>query len=160
MELQIITNPNPILRKKAKSVRRITPEIKKLVKDMAETLYKAPGVGLAANQVAKLLRIVVIDISEDRDSLIVLINPKYTYKSKEKKVLAEGCLSVPGYEGQVERHVTVRIKTMNVEGELEANGYLAQAIQHEMDHLDGILYIDCLYGDTGLRRLDPKTPVE
>ncbi|MFC1478243.1 peptide deformylase [Candidatus Margulisiibacteriota bacterium] len=160
MELQVITNPNPILRKRAKSVRRITPEIKKLIMDMAETMYNNSGVGLAANQVGKLQRVIVIDISNERNNLLVLINPKITYKSKEKNVLAEGCLSVPGYEGQVERHVTVRIKTMNIEGELEAAGYLAQAIQHEMDHLDGTLYIDCLYGDTGLRSLSPQTPVE
>jgi peptide deformylase len=89
-----------------------------------------------------------------------LINPKLTYKSKEKELLNEGCLSVPGYEGQVERHVTIRVRALTLDGEFEAGGFLARAIQHEMDHLDGKLYIDRLYGDTRLRSLEPKVPLE
>ena len=160
MILQIITNPNPILRKKAKSVRKITPEVRQLVTDMAETMYKASGVGLAANQVGRLLRVVVIDASQERNQLIVFINPKIVSKSKEKECMPEGCLSVPGYEGDVERYCAIRLKALNIEGEVEASGFLARVIQHEMDHLDGKLYIDSLYGDTGLRSLESSVPLE
>lgn len=163
MALPIIAYPNPVLRKKAKSVRTITPEIRKFVKDMVETMYHAKGVGLAATQVGQLLKIVVIDISKDRDQLMVFINPKITKRSKDMDIMAEGCLSVPGYEGDVQRSITITVKTMNLKGDtvsFEAQGFLARAIQHELDHLDGKLYLDCLYGDTGLRPLESGVPIE
>ena len=159
MLLPIITHPNPLLRKKTRNIRTVTPEIKRLVRNMAETMYHAGGVGLAANQVGEPLNIAIVDVSKEGNQLLVLINPKVLEKSQEKAVQMEGCLSVPGYEGEVERSVTITMKTMNG-GNFTVNGFLARAIQHEMDHLNGKLYIDCLYGDTGLRRLESKTPRE
>lgn len=135
---------DPVLRTKAKEVQEITDKTRELLDNMAETMYAAPGVGLAAPQVGVLQRIVVIDV-EDENGLVELINPVITEYSPEKVIVEEGCLSIPGQSGKVLRPARVTVKALDREGkefELKAEGYLARAIQHELDHLDGILFID------------------
>ena len=142
--LNIRTVGDPVLRTKAKEVQEITDKTRKLLDNMAETMYAAPGVGLAAPQVGILQRIAVIDV-EDEHGLIELINPVITEYSQEKNIVEEGCLSIPGKSAKVIRPARVTVKALNREGkefELKAEGYLARAIQHELDHLDGILFTD------------------
>jgi peptide deformylase len=122
----------------------MTLEVRKLIDSMVETMYAHRGAGLAAVQIGELKRIIVVDVSEDKDQLYVLINPKIVRKSNEA-IGPEACLSVPGLEGKVRRsqHVTVKAKDIQFQDiEIEAQGYFAVAIQHEIDHADGILYID------------------
>jgi peptide deformylase len=142
----ILHYPDPRLRQKALAVPTVTPEIKQLVEDMAETMYAAPGVGLAANQIGEALRIFVIDTAGDDEpsKLQVFINPQIVSKQGEL-VWEEGCLSFPGVMEEIERAAHVRVKAIDQHGqpfELEAEGLLAVAIQHENDHLDGALMID------------------
>ena len=121
--------------------------LKKLVEDMGETMYKAPGVGLAAPQVNVRRRIIVIDTSEKRDNLMVLINPEIISLSEERKVYEEGCLSLPHIYEKVERPAQVRVKAQDVNGnwfELEGDGLLAVCLQHEIDHLKGTVFVDYL----------------
>ncbi len=137
----IIKDTDPLLRKISKPIAEITPRIHKLLDDMAETMYDANGVGLAAPQISILKRVIVIDVG---DGLIELINPEIIEKDGEQ-VGPEGCLSVPGIIGKVKRADQVKIKTLNREGkeiEIEGEGLLARAIQHEIDHLNGILFTD------------------
>ena len=137
----ILTDENPRLRKISKKVEEITPKIITLLDDMAETMYAAPGVGLAAPQVGILRRVVVIDIG---DGLIELINPEIIQKGG-MNISEEGCLSVPDRSGVVERPDFVRVKALNRNGEeviYEGEDLLARAFCHELDHLDGILYTD------------------
>jgi len=146
--LPILEYPDKRLREKARPVEAVTPEIQKLVDDMAETMYAAPGVGLAANQVGVTLRIFVIDTAGDDEpsQLRVFINPEILEKTGEL-VWQEGCLSFPGISESVERAAWVRVRALDREGkqfELEAEELLAIAIQHENDHLDGALMIDKL----------------
>lgn len=146
--LEILEYPDPRLREVAKPVEKVTPEIKKLCEDMAETMYAAPGVGLAANQVGVLLRIFVIDIAgEDEPSeLRVFVNPDI-YEKDGVQTWNEGCLSFPGVSEEIKRAEHVRVRALDANGkqfELEADGLLAVAIQHENDHLDGVLMIDKL----------------
>jgi peptide deformylase len=144
--LTILEFPDPRLRKIATSVAAVTPEIRKLVRDMAETMYAAPGVGLAATQVDVHKRVIVMDISDARDELRVFINPEILDSSGEAES-EEGCLSVPGYYDKVTRAAKVRVRAQNDRGEhfeLEAEGMLAVCIQHEMDHLVGKVFIDHL----------------
>jgi len=139
--LEILTNQNPILRKTSKPVGKITKEIKELVENMEETLRAAPGVGLAAPQVGELIRLIIADVGE---GLHVIINPKIIKKSG-KQSFVEGCLSLPGLEAPVERAQTVLVKGMDLKGkqiEIEAQGLLATVFQHEIDHLDGKLFVD------------------
>jgi peptide deformylase len=139
--LTILTQGNPVLKKKSKAVGKILPEIKKLIDNMEKTMRAAPGVGLAAPQVGVLLRVIVADIGE---GLVALINPKIQKRSG-KCMFYEGCLSVPGVEGQVERSESVCVKGLDRKGKpvvVEAEGYLAIVLQHEIDHLDGILFVD------------------
>jgi len=141
---KILFNGNPLLRKVSKPIKAITPEIRKLVEDMIETMYVNQGAGLAAVQIGELKRLIVIDVSEKKDQPLVLINPKIVAKVKEE-IGKEACLSVPGLEGKVSRFQQVRVKARNlhfIDVEVDAEGYFAVAIQHEVDHLDGILYID------------------
>lgn len=144
--LTIVPFGESILRKKAKPVEAITPKIIKLLDDMAETLYAAEGrAGLAAPQVGILRRIVVMDCG---DGLIELINPEIIESSGEQEGV-EGCLSFPGYHGYVKRANYVKITTLNRQGEqivLEGKGFLARCMQHEIDHLNGILYVDQAQG--------------
>ncbi len=144
--LKILHFPDPRLRKKATPISSVTDEIRQLADDMLETMYAAPGVGLAANQVNVQKRIVVIDTSEDKSSPLVLINPEIIDKQGEREH-EEGCLSVPEAYEMVTRADTVKVKALNTDGEefeLEADELLATCIQHEIDHLDGKLFVDYL----------------
>ena len=145
--LNILRYPDPRLHKVAKSVTVFDARLQKLVNDMAETMYEAPGVGLAASQVDVHERLVVIDTSDTHDQLLTFINPEIIWASEEKIVWEEGCLSVPGIYDGVERHAQVTVKAQNVEGEsfeLKADGLLAVCIQHEMDHLLGKVFVEYL----------------
>jgi peptide deformylase len=145
--LNILRYPDPRLQKIAKPVVTFDAQLKQLIADMAETMYDAPGVGLAAPQVDVHEQLVVIDTSETNDNLLVLINPEITWTSQERKVYDEGCLSVPGIYDGVERAAEVKVKALNIEGksfELHADGLLAVCIQHEMDHLIGKVFVEYL----------------
>lgn len=138
---QIRTDGDEILRKKAKKVEQITPSIITLLEDMVETMYNADGVGLAAPQVGVLRRVVVIDIGE---GVIELINPELI-ETEGEQIGPEGCLSVPGVTGEVERPLKVKVKALNRKGEefiIEGEGLFARALCHEIDHLDGIIFTD------------------
>jgi peptide deformylase len=145
--LNILRYPDPRLHKIAKPVTEFGARLDKLVADMAETMYDAPGVGLAASQVDVHERLVVIDITETKDELRVFINPEITWASEEKQVYDEGCLSVPGIYDGVERPARVKVRALDQKGEpfeLEADGLLAVCIQHEMDHLMGKVFVEYL----------------
>src|SRR5258706_13633095 len=142
----IIHYPDPQLRRKAEPVQQVTEEIRALVVDMAETMYNAPGIGLAAIQVGVLKRVVVIDLSEERSQLQVFINPEIL-ESEGEQIMEEGCLSVPGIFEPVARAGRVRMRAIDRDGrafELEATGLLATCVQHEIDHLDGKVFVDYL----------------
>jgi peptide deformylase len=144
--LNILRYPDPRLKKRAAAVGRVDDRIRKLVRDMAETMYAAPGVGLAATQVDVHLRIIVIDISPAKDGLLTLINPEIL-SSEGVSTCEEGCLSVPGIYDQVERAESIVVRALNAKGEsfeLEADGMLAVCIQHEMDHLEGKVFVEYL----------------
>ena len=144
--LRILRYPDPRLHKKAAPVVEVNDEIKKLVADLAETMYAAPGIGLAATQVDVHKRVIVIDISEAKDQLLVLINPEIT-ASRGEIECEEGCLSVPGIFEAVTRAEWVRVSALDREGkrfELEASDLLAVCIQHEMDHLVGRVFVEYL----------------
>ena len=145
-KLTILEYPDPRLRKVAAPVAAVTPEVQKLVRDMAETMYAAPGIGLAATQVDVHKRVIVIDISETRDQLHVFINPELVATEGEAEC-EEGCLSVPGYYEMVKRAAKVTARALNERGEpfeLTTEGTLAVCIQHEMDHLMGKVFVDYL----------------
>jgi len=144
--LNILEYPDPRLRKIAAAVAAVTPEIRKLVADMAETMYAAPGVGLAATQVDVHKRIIVMDVSEARDELRVFINPEILAAEGDAEC-EEGCLSVPGYYDKVTRAAKVTVRAQDADGEpfeLVAEGLLAVCIQHEIDHLSGKVFVDRL----------------
>ncbi|ETF03288.1 peptide deformylase [Advenella kashmirensis W13003] len=145
--LPILQFPDPRLHTVAKPVAQVDDRIRQLVRDMAETMYAAPGVGLAATQVNVHERVVVIDVSEEGDDLLVLINPEITWKSDEKQVYEEGCLSVPGVYDKVERSASIHVKALNEQGEtyeFDADGLLAVCVQHELDHLLGKVFVEYL----------------
>lgn len=145
--LPILRYPDPRLHKIARPVVSFDDRLKQLVADMADTMYDAPGVGLAATQVDVHERVIVIDVSETRDQLRVLINPEIVWASEDKQVYDEGCLSVPGIYDGVERPARVRVKALDVDGksyEFEADGLLAVCVQHEMDHLMGKVFVEYL----------------
>jgi peptide deformylase len=145
--LNILRYPDPRLHKVAKPVTEFGARLEKLVADMAETMYDAPGVGLAATQVDVHERVVVIDVSETHDQLMVFVNPEIVWASPEKQVYDEGCLSVPGIYDGVERPARVKVKAVdqfNKPFEVEADGLLAVCIQHEMDHLMGKVFVEYL----------------
>ena len=145
---KILIEPDPILRKKCEPLENVDDDVRKLMNDMLETMYKAPGIGLAAIQVGILKRIVVIDISkEEKKNPLFLVNPEIIYKSKNTSVYEEGCLSLPGQFAEIERPAECHIKYIDYNGKekkLETKGLLATCIQHEIDHLNGILFIDYL----------------
>lgn len=144
--LPILEYPDPRLKKVAAPVGRVTPEIRKLVADLAETMYSAPGIGLAATQVNVHKQVLVLDVSEHRDELRVFIDPVLLEASGEVEN-EEGCLSVPGYYDKVTRAERIRVRAQNEHGEsfeLDADGLLAVCIQHEMDHLRGKVFVDYL----------------
>jgi peptide deformylase len=144
--LNILHFPDPRLRNVAQQVAVVDEEIRKLVDDMFDTMYEAPGVGLAAVQVGVDKRVIVIDASEDKDQPYVFINPQILAKEGEEQ-MDEGCLSVPGIYEAVKRASWIKVKALDREGqefEMEADGLLAVCIQHEIDHLDGKLFVDYL----------------
>jgi len=145
--LPILRYPDPRLYKVAKPVEKVDDRIRQLAHDMAETMYAAPGIGLAATQVDVHEQLIVIDLSEERNDLLVLINPEIISSSNESQLHEEGCLSVPGVYEEVERPAQIRVRALNLDGEafeLEADGLLAVCIQHEMDHLKGKVFVEYL----------------
>ncbi len=146
---RIIIEPDPILRKKSVKLEKVDDELRKLLDDMLETMYAAPGIGLAAVQVGILKRLIVIDISKDKEKTnpLFLINPQIISQSENKSTYEEGCLSLPGHFAEIERPAECQIKYIDYYGEekkLTADGLLATCIQHEIDHLNGVLFIDYL----------------
>jgi peptide deformylase len=151
--LPIRIYPDPVLRAKCRPVERFDDGLRKLAADMVETMHAAPGVGLAAPQVGVELRLAVVDVSvgEDPSLLVILINPEIVHREGAETEI-EGCLSLPGISDKVERPLAVALRGLDLDGrpfELAAEGYLARAICHEVDHLDGVLFTDHL---RGLRR--------
>ena len=145
----IIIEPDPILRKKSQKLENVDNELRALMDDMLETMYAAPGIGLAAVQIGILKQIIVIDVSKknEKKNPIFLVNPKITFKSKKTSIYEEGCLSLPGYFAEIERPAECYVDYINYDGKkknLKAEGILATCIQHEIDHLNGILFIDYL----------------
>ena len=170
--LDIRVIDDPVLRRKAKKAVKVTPELRQLIDDMVETMRAAPGAGLAAPQVGVSERLIVVEHAEDdeaeddededappvRKKLYVVINPEIIWASEELVEGAEGCLSVPGWLGDVMRHEAIAIKGLNRSGQkikINAEGWLARIFQHEIDHLDGVLYIDRLVSPDTLRRVKP-----
>lgn len=158
--LNILRYPDPRLHKVAKPVTVFDERLKQLVADMADTMYEAPGVGLAATQVDVHEQIVVIDVSDSGKELRVLINPEILWASEEKQLYDEGCLSVPGIYDGVERPAQVKVRAQDTDGksfEVEADGLLAVCIQHEMDHLKGKVFVEYL---SPLKRNRIKTKLQ
>jgi len=152
--LKIRTNPDPVLRRKAKKIASVDASVRKLIDDMVETMQEAYGVGLAANQVGVPLRIVVIQVPGQE--VLVLVNP-VVVETKGERTVIEGCLSVPGYQAEVARAESVRVQARDRNGKLfrkRGTDLLAQAMQHEIDHLNGILYIDYLTDKSRLLKTD------
>jgi len=146
---KIVIEPDPILREKSEILEKVDDELRNLLDDMLETMYAAPGIGLAAVQIGVLKRLIVIDISKEKEKKnpLFLINPEIISKSKKTSIHEEGCLSLPGHFAEIERPAECQIKFIDYDGkekELRANGLLATCIQHEIDHLNGVLFIDYL----------------
>ena len=146
---KIIIEPDTILRKKSDPIEKVDNELRKFMDDMLETMYAAPGIGLAAVQIGVLKRIVVIDIPKEKEKKnpIFLINPEIVYKSKKTTIYEEGCLSLPNYFAEIERPAECQIEYLDYDGkkkEMKVDGLLATCIQHEVDHLNGVLFIDYL----------------
>jgi peptide deformylase len=155
--IPIRTLPDPVLRQKAKRVSGVDPSIRKLITNMVETMHEASGVGLAAPQVGVSLRVVVLCLPEENAEEIILINPEIVKKSGEREI-EERCLSVPGYTGKIKRAVSVTVKGRNdkwKEIRIKADELLAQALEHEIDHLNGVLYVDHLESPDKLTKLEP-----
>ena len=155
--LSIRNFPDPTLKQKAKRVRTIDSSVKKLISDMIETMHSEPGrVGLAAPQVGVSLRVIVIGLPEAED--IAIINPEIVRRRGER-LINEGCLSVPGYFGQVQRAESVTVKGRDQSGKeirIKAEGLLAQALEHEIDHINGVLYLDHLESTDKLYKIEPE----
>lgn len=149
--LPIITVPNPVLKEIARPIETISAAIKQQAADMIETMYEAPGIGLAANQVGQLNRMFVMDVNYRKDPAtrnpIVMMNPEIVWRSEDLSVMEEGCLSIPQQYAEVERPRTVRVKYIDLNGqiqEMEGSDLTSHCIQHELDHLNGVLFIDYL----------------
>jgi peptide deformylase len=147
----IVTLPNPVLRRKAHKVTEFDKDLQELIDDMIETMREAPGVGLAAPQVGESVRLIVVEYGEEKDEveqpkkLFVVINPEIVQASEEKVMGVEACLSLPGLAGEVERNQQIVVKGMNRFGKparVKVNGWFARIFQHEIDHLDGVLFTD------------------
>jgi peptide deformylase len=152
--------PDEILRQKAKKVRNVDGSVNKLISDMIETMHAASGVGLAAPQVGVSLRVIVIGLPEQED--IALINPEVV-RRKGERVVNEGCLSIPGYMGKLKRSESVTVKGRDRRGKevrIKAEELLAQALEHEIDHLNGVLYIDRLESKDDLHKIEPQETQE
>ena len=146
-KLPILEYPDERLRNRAAPVETVDDEVRRLVDDMLETMYDARGIGLAATQVDVHRRVIVMDVSDDRTSPLVLINPEVAPIGEEREPMQEGCLSIPEYYADVPRALRVHLKALDRDGqpyELEADGLLAHCIQHEHDHLEGVLFVDYL----------------
>ncbi len=166
---EIVVIEHPVLRRKAKKIIKITAEHRKLIEDMIETMREAPGVGLAAPQVGVSERLIVVEWAAEpedendpppKKKLYVVLNPEIVKASEEMVQGTEGCLSVPGWVGDVMRHETVTVRGLNRNGakiKIEAEGWLARIFQHEIDHLDGVLYIDKLVSKESLRQVQAGT---
>ena len=146
---KIVIEPDPILRQKSENLEKVDDELRRLLDDMLETMYSAPGIGLAAVQVGILKRLIVIDISKEKEKKnpLFLINPKIISKSKSTSTYEEGCLSLPGHFAEIERPAECHVKYVDYTGEekeIKASGLLSTCIQHEIDHLNGVLFIDYL----------------
>ena len=144
--LPILRYPDPRLHKKATSVSQVDDSVRKLIADMAETMYEAPGIGLAATQVDVHKRVIVIDVSEDKSTLLAFINPEILERSGEQ-ACEEGCLSVPGIYEKVTRSERVKVRALDLQGKpftLQAEGLLAVCVQHEIDHLEGKVFVEHL----------------
>ncbi len=148
---EIITLPHPVLRRKARKVTDFGPELQTLIDDMVETMRVAPGVGLAANQINVPLQVIVVEYHENEEDeesplkLYTVVNPTITRTSAETVVDVEGCLSVPGISGEVERYEVITVKAQNRRGQpltLKPKGWLARIFQHEIDHLEGVVFVD------------------
>ena len=143
--LPILEFPDPRLRTVARPVTTVDDGIRQLAADMFETMYEAPGIGLAATQVDRHIRLLVVDVSEDRSQPLVFINPTFEKLGEDTKPYDEGCLSVPGFYERVERPDHIRVSALGLDGQpftMEADGLLSVCIQHEIDHLDGKLFVD------------------
>jgi peptide deformylase len=148
---EIVTLPDPVLRRKSRPVKRFDTELQTLIEDMIETLREAPGVGLAAPQVGVSDRLIVVEYPEDAEledapkKLFVVVNPEINEISAETEIAIEGCLSIPGLQGEVERSLAVTIKGQTRRGQpvkIKAKGWLARIFQHEIDHLNGVVFTD------------------
>jgi len=158
---KILQAPDPILRQKAKRVPALDRSVQKLIDDMIDTVHAAHGAGLAAPQVGVSLRLCVVDVPDennpDRSEVLVLVNPEIVKRAGER-IVSEGCLSLAGYQGEVKRSVNVTVKAFNRHGKpirIKGTELLAQALEHELDHLNGVLYIDKLEPDSQFFRLVP-----
>lgn len=154
--LQIRIAPDPVLRQKATRVKSVDASVRRLIADMRETMNSASGVGLAAPQVGVPLRVIVISIPEGEE--FALINPE-VIKKKGERTVNEGCLSVPGYVGEIKRAESITVKGRDENGRevrIKADDLLAQALEHEIDHTNGILYIDMLENTDKLRKIEPE----
>ena len=146
--LEILTIPDPVLRQKSAPVEAVTDAVRRFAEEMLKTMYEAPGIGLAAIQVGEPRRIITLDVAREEEprSPLVLINPEILWHSEEERsVYEEGCLSIPDYYAEVERPSKVRVRYLDLDGnsqEHEADGLLATCVQHEIDHLNGVLFID------------------
>lgn len=141
-EIEIVLHPSPLLRQKAKPVRKIGPSLRRLLDDMAQAMYTNHGIGLAGNQVGVLKRVMVVDVGE---GLLQLINPEIVRIDRETEEAVEGCLSIPGLQGDVPRAKTLRLRATLPDGRTawwDAEGLFARCLQHEIDHLDGVLFLD------------------
>ena len=159
--LPIRVVPDPVLRQKSKRLKNIDSSIQKLAGSMLETLHTTPGrAGLAAPQVGTLLRVVVFGLAEDGSEDVVLINPEIVER-KGERLVTEACLSVPGYYGELKRATSVKVKGRDLNGKeirITADEFLAQLLQHEIDHLNGVLYIDRLANEGKLYKVEPQIP--
>ena len=158
--LPIRTAPDPVLRQRARRVTTVDRSILKLISDMIETMNAAPGVGLAAPQVGIPLRLIVIGMPDEEE--ICLINPEIV-RRKGERIVDEGCLSIPGYTGQLKRSETVTVKGRDQHGKevrIKADDLLAQALEHEIDHINGVLYIDRIEDMETFHKVQPKKPQE
>lgn len=160
--MKIITN-SKLLRRKSKNISKITPQVKRLIKNMANIMRENNGVGLAAPQIGEYIRLFIVEVKNNEDQksfpLTVFINPKIIKKSKEIEVEEEGCLSLPGIWGMVPRHKKIEVEASDENGKkfsLACEGFLARIIQHEMDHLDGILFIDKVVDFSTLYTINEK----
>ncbi len=147
---EIVTIPDPVLRRKARKVTSFDADLQTLIDDMIETLRQAPGVGLAAPQIDVSSRVIIVEYGDEEDEdapvkLYAVVNPEITRFSQEKVMGTEGCLSIPGFQGDVERSESITVKGFNRHGQpmrIKASGWLARIFQHEIDHLDGVLFTD------------------